>query len=250
MCERRYDSLFPKITYQSCQVATIEDFQSLISTYQTGMHLFTQVSEAFTPVLIELADLKTQSPENWVVFSEQTAEFTKINEYFYKFYDGNISIAYPSINLRESVAHKGYEKLAKLINAMYATKYGIEADPDVSWSQLSHDHRYSSKRAADHVKNLVQYVLCNREQWLEPNWDIKPSAIDELAKCEHQSWVNEKQINGWRKGFILEKGKETKCQVKRLHPLLVLYDQLDDINKSKDHDVIKVGLQFFKGDCC
>ena len=67
---------------------------------------------------------------------------------------------------------------------------------------------------------------------------LSEEEIVQLAKVEHIRWNAFHILNGWKKLDIPEgtKNKIKKDPVRKLHPCLVSWDELDKVSKNHDHD--------------
>ena len=95
------------------------------------------------------------------------------------------------------------------------------------WAQLDQRYQRSNYRAADQAL-LKLYSAGNR-------WAAKTPLISGTNRCtpqkllaelEHQSWVNEKILDGWSQG--------DRDELRKRHPNLVTWDNLSDKTKEKD----------------
>ena len=108
------------------------------------------------------------------------------------------------------------------------------------WAQLDQRYQRSNYRAADQAL-LKLYSAGNR-------WVTKTPLIsttkhrdlqEQLAELEHQSWVNEKLLDGWSHG--------DRDELRKRHPDLVTWENLSDSTKQKDAN--QVGTVFEKQFC-
>ena len=63
--------------------------------------------------------------------------------------------------------------------------------------------------------------------------DLNEEEIETMARVEHIRWCWEKRLNGWRYG-------EKRDNNKKIHPGLIEYDELDESEKDKDRDLVKL----------
>jgi hypothetical protein len=60
--------------------------------------------------------------------------------------------------------------------------------------------------------------------------------VEILAKREHERWVTQKKVAGWRK---TEKPTDSKNSVEKLHPDLVEWEELSEAEKEKDRVLVR-----------
>jgi hypothetical protein len=93
----------------------------------------------------------------------------------------------------------------------------------------------------EHAKESNRWAILHREIKLQI-WNRAEEArrlfvLEHLAICEHQRWMGEKAMNGWRHAALPEQDKK-----RRLHPSLISWDQLSDSEKEKDRVQVRKGL--------
>ena len=134
-----------------------------------------------------------------------------------------------------------YER-AKRINLRYAHLYrGVEEtaeNMESEWEKLDAFMRCSNISAADYhelrLKLLEAQGLPDRAE------DLSEEALEHLAELEHIRWCRYHYLNNWRFGRP-ENGK-AKDPVRRLHTLLVPYDEMSGEEREKDRENIRVLL--------
>lgn len=93
----------------------------------------------------------------------------------------------------------------------------------------------SNRRQANFIWTKLSLVGCDIGPVLD--WDATTTfkftqeEVETLARLEHERWMKEKQESGWRYG-------EKRDDTKKLHPSLVAYDKLSELEKEKDRDTI------------
>lgn len=103
------------------------------------------------------------------------------------------------------------------------------------WEELPESLRESNRLFADSVGERLTDLgatLVPLSAPLEPV-TLSPGMIDDLARTEHQRWRSDLEANGWR-----HRDAE-KDPARKLHPLLVDWDRLDEAEREKDRDSIR-----------
>jgi serine phosphatase RsbU (regulator of sigma subunit) len=62
---------------------------------------------------------------------------------------------------------------------------------------------------------------------------IDDEEVEAMARVEHLRWSWEKRLNGWSYGKLKDEGK-------KIHPGLVKYDELDEAEKEKDRELVRL----------
>lgn len=109
------------------------------------------------------------------------------------------------------------------------------------WAELNEDIRSTNIQQALRIAANLSVVglLMEKGTELPPNeekeiLDYIDQHIETLAEAEHNGWMVERMIAGWRYAKIPKKDT-----VKKLHPLLLPYAQLPDVEKDKDRRPIR-----------
>jgi phage terminase large subunit GpA-like protein len=93
----------------------------------------------------------------------------------------------------------------------------------------------------EHAKESNRWAILHREIklqiWNRAEEARRSSVLEHLAICEHQRWMGEKAMNGWRHAALPEQDKK-----RRLHPSLISWDQLSESEKEKDRVQVRKGL--------
>jgi hypothetical protein len=102
-----------------------------------------------------------------------------------------------------------------------------------AWSQLSEEYRSSNRRAAGHIYAKLFEAGFDVRGWIASHdvWSELPALADgeplyrdaaereRLAKLEHQRWISDRRLNGWRYG-------ETRDDLRKTHPDIRPFEQL------------------------
>ena len=109
------------------------------------------------------------------------------------------------------------------------------------WNKLSKDARESTIAQAARIPSILALVGLQvvRGPALEPDDEERireqlQSHAEILAEAEHNQWMVERMIAGWRYARISKKDTRLK-----LHPLLIPYAQLPKVERAKDLRVVK-----------
>ena len=125
---------------------------------------------------------------------------------------------------------------AKKINLRYAHLYeGIEETADTrneQWMKLDTFTRYSNISAADY--HGVQVSMLGKDVLTEEK-------LEWLSELEHIRWCRYHWLNNWVYGQP-ENGKN-KDMKKRIHKCLVPYAELDEVDREKDRENIRILMQ-------
>ncbi len=138
-----------------------------------------------------------------------------------------------SLHIRAFGAHSGdlgvtmeTDRLARALHDMYLES-GPEEGPAVRpWRELALGYRQSNRLQALHLPVKVRALGCRlipagKEQ--VPDLPLSPENVETLARMEHNRWVAERSLAGWRPGPRDDAG--------RRHPNLVPYEKLDEGTK-------------------
>ena len=132
------------------------------------------------------------------------------------------------------------ERIAQGMHGEYLRSQGLQGqDPDdpsmQPWQQLPESLRESNRdQAADIGKKLGQIgadlVLTSR--WGPPDFSFTAVELLNLSKTEHERWMRKLLADGWRPG-------PEKDPIRKIHPQLIGWDELQDSEKEKDANAIR-----------
>lgn len=118
---------------------------------------------------------------------------------------------------------------AKTLNEQYAKAYNKDCQSrDEEWEKLTGFLKASNISAADYgevIKSLAKL-------------DESVISEEELAKLEHIRWCRFHFLNFWKKGD--PKNGARKDTVKRIHKDLVCFKRLEEEEKEKDREIIRM----------
>lgn len=131
---------------------------------------------------------------------------------------------------------------AKRINLRYCHLYqGTEETEDnmeTEWNKLDSFTRYSNISSADYHE--LRLKMMEIQAVPDDVAALSPESMELLAELEHIRWCRYHYLNNWRYGQP-ENGK-AKDPARRLHTLLVPYNELPEAEKEKDRENIRVLL--------
>ena len=120
---------------------------------------------------------------------------------------------------------------AKRLNFKYACLYGQAKESDISntmeyeWQKLDDFTKQSNISAANY--HLVRQVIIR---------SVKCTDM-ELAEMEHIRWCRFHFLNHWKEGKTINVKKDS---INKIHPCLVPFEKLNESDKQKDIEAIKV----------
>jgi voltage-gated potassium channel Kch len=137
--------------------------------------------------------------------------------------------------------HSARELIARARHAYYVRQdleRGVTPDENPSlrpWEELPDSLRESNRLFADSVGERLADLGADLEPLAGPVRPPKISAVlvDDLARVEHDRWMNDLVSKGWRHH------DGDKDPERKLHPLLVEWAQLDESEREKDRDAIR-----------
>ncbi len=143
------------------------------------------------------------------------------------------------------------EKLARLLHETYRKGPAATGAAAVDWQYLPETYRRATLRAADHVPAKLWTLGLNADRGglqLSPSESAKLEAllqagennplIADLARVEHERWMVERKLDGWRHGPVRD-------NTLLIHPLLVSWEKLQKspAEVKKDSDQVLAALK-------
>ncbi|MCB0670189.1 MAG: hypothetical protein KDC80_30390 [Saprospiraceae bacterium] len=111
----------------------------------------------------------------------------------------------------------------------------------VPWEDLDDETKGSNLAQAARIPNIVSIVglrvVKGKPLSAQKTSQIRQILVknsEVLAEAEHNHWMIERMLAGWRYARIPKKDA-----IKKLHPLLIPYSQLPGMEKDKDRQVVK-----------
>ncbi|MEQ1575164.1 MAG: RyR domain-containing protein, partial [Vicinamibacterales bacterium] len=142
----------------------------------------------------------------------------------------------------ELVLHGSNEILARAIHDEYLRDqlragHSIHTNPAMqSWDALAGSLRDSNRRQADHIRDKIESIGCAIAPSAE--WDatllrFTGAEVEQMARMEHQRWVNERKDEGWRHD------PGPKNFERKTSPYLVDWELLPDTVKEFDRNTVR-----------
>jgi hypothetical protein len=122
------------------------------------------------------------------------------------------------------------EQLARAIHEDYLGRAGAGDGLRRPWDELDDEQRESSRRAADGIidgMDEIGFDLVPLRRWGGDDVAFEPSALDRLARREHERWMTERTAAGWTHG-------EVRDDQRKQNPLLVPWDELAEPAKESN----------------
>ncbi|MCA9048291.1 MAG: NAD-binding protein [Planctomycetaceae bacterium] len=145
--------------------------------------------------------------------------------------------------------------IGRIIFEDYEEKYGNlhpqtpQDERDKLWAKAPDDFKESSKAAADHMHIKLALAgfqlrrcLSTDKQRLRFDPTAYPKDLRILAKMEHNRWVAERLMSGWRFSAATDPVQINANKLKRLNKDLIPWDQLQG-DQQKDFDQVDVVLR-------
>lgn len=139
----------------------------------------------------------------------------------------------------DSIISEKNDKLAKQVHQFYLPpleKRDPQKSSHVNWEKLNFDFKIQNRAQADHIyvktRAMNLKIVPSSDSRPEVNIDEESKIFEILAELEHNRWMAQLYLNGW-------KYSEIRNDVKKLHTDLVPYDQLSENVKDWDRDAVR-----------
>ncbi len=137
------------------------------------------------------------------------------------------------------------KKIARAIHSRYLHELRKQGDSAVNnkgtgiqhFNDLPAELQQSNIDNASHIPTKllsIGYMIRPVKKGFKPmTLHIEEEEIETMAKVEHLRWSWEKRLNGWSFGKV-------KDEKKKIHPGLIPYDELEEAEKEKDRELVRL----------
>ncbi len=123
--------------------------------------------------------------------------------------------------------------LANNGNDIYSTNFDT-LPPDTKISNLDNAAHIPTKLLA-----IGYRIRPAKKGYRQVSLSLDADEIETMSRVEHLRWCWERRLNGWRFG-------EMRDPVRKTHPSLINYDDLDETEKDRDRELVKLIPAFLK----
>jgi hypothetical protein len=137
------------------------------------------------------------------------------------------------------------DALPRRFHEAYRRAAPNHAAANLPWEALSEEHRESNRRLVTHLPAKLASAGFDLESWLgdhpslaangrrldAPDFAADPELLERLAILEHDRWMMERRLGGWRAG-------KARDNLRRIHPDLKPFDDLTEHSKQYDREMI------------
>jgi serine phosphatase RsbU (regulator of sigma subunit) len=106
-----------------------------------------------------------------------------------------------------------------------------------NFDDLPAEIKYSNLDNAAHIPtkllSIGYKIRPGKQGYKSVSLSLNEEEVETMARVEHIRWCWEKRLDGWRYG-------KTKDPVRKTHPSLVDYEELDESEKDKDRELVKL----------
>jgi hypothetical protein len=151
----------------------------------------------------------------------------------------------------EEIAQRVHERFLRQRKASAAPGQPFDPANDPSlreWAHLEEQFRHSSRQRAFGVDVRLRMLGLQRvpdAAPLPPDAEVvtefSPGEIEMIARAEHNRWMAERLLGGWKWGEGLPKAE---LKLRLLHPDLIPYEELPDGTKDYDRNLAREMLDF------
>lgn len=157
-----------------------------------------------------------------------------------------------------SMLEDSADEQARAYHTHYLNNLPIEqrgSGAGVPWAQLPEPYRISNRRTVAHIRAKLFATGYPLGDWLESRKisrthdlpadggealdRLNPEQKEKLARIEHDRWVVDRVLSGWRHGPVRDNAA-------LIHPLLIAYENLSEAERDKDRANIKTTIEILK----
>jgi hypothetical protein len=145
-----------------------------------------------------------------------------------------------------------HEMISRAIHTGYLDFYDQDDQSSqtvYSWESLSKEDKESCRKQADHIMDKLNNINCDLgllTSWDEPPYSFNDEQIEIMAMLEHDRWLREKKLSGWKWGEIKDKKRKR-------NPNLVPWGELSQEVQELNREMVRkmpellsrVGLRIF-----
>lgn len=106
----------------------------------------------------------------------------------------------------------------------------------VAWDQLPEALKESNRRQVDHIRLKLEAIgagITTLTDWDAEPFEFKQAEVDLMARMEHERWVQERQLEGWKYA------PGSKNMNKKTHPDLVPWEKLSQSAKDLNCNAVR-----------
>lgn len=150
----------------------------------------------------------------------------------------------PVYEIYQRFGQPGYDQIEYIAQKMHEEYLNKERKKKIDvlenynlhlWNRLYREFRDSNRDPAKRYWLYIHEIGCETlpvSAVTSPGvFSFTPEEVEELGEKEHNHWMEGKIKNGWKFG-------RPRDDSKKIHPLLVPYAELPDIERQKDRDII------------
>lgn len=196
----------------------LEGFNFLLQAIQRKIDLHTQIVFCI-PQMFNLTQILEEG--DW------KKRFQSI--VFYPLLDSVCRFNVKEEDLQDELAIKIHEEFCKTANQDHPN--------NKPWEMLEEEIRDSNRNIAEHMK-IKQRVF----QLYWDQTELTEEVFERLAHMEHNRWIAEKRMGDYLKADV----REIRDDLRRIHPLLVPWEELDPEIRNQNKKVIRIEYQVWK----
>jgi len=140
--------------------------------------------------------------------------------------------------IRDVLLGSAREIIAKAIHEKYRRNQQdkkVTDDPAMQpWEKLGEDFKESNRQQADQIPEKLRSIKCDFSQVTDRQpveFEFTKEEVESLAEIEHDRWMAERQLAGWRYGAVRDDKRKTS-------PYLIPWSDLADDVKQWDRDTV------------